>query len=475
MMLFLSTVVSSRFPTTNNQLRIYSNPRQQATIHDERVIVQPVQGRQGSFAADTFRTRANISRIDPSIAEGPVTQTVITHNAAYQADNLDAYDSDCDDFFTAKVVLMADLSSHGSEVLSEETNVISIADSKETLMHEEESRSKMLLKQSDPMVLEKKVNTKPINYAELNRLYEDFGKRFVPQREFFDEQALHPNTDQSACSLVKIKAPQKLHKPMLYDGNVIVKETNVISIADSKETLMHEEESRSKMLLKQSDPMVLEKKVNTKPINYAELNRLYEDFGKRFVPQREFFDEQALHPNTDQSACSLVKIKAPQKLHKEIVEQSKSLNPLDSASYSTGKITATNKVPLRVPIPLEVIAQVSIVTKVYTRRPKVVQTILWYLDSRCSKYMTRDRSQLTNFVHKFLGTVKFGNDQIAKIMRKPDLSYLHVFGALCYPNSDSENLGKLQAKADIVQVAAAPRAVDLADSPVSTSINQDAP
>nr|GFA32844.1 uncharacterized mitochondrial protein AtMg00810-like [Tanacetum cinerariifolium] len=35
--------------------------------------------------------------------------------------------------------------------------------------------------------------------------------------------------------------------------------------------------------------------------------------------------------------------------------------------------------------------------------------------------------------------------------RKPDLSYLHVFGALCYPNNDSEDLGKLQAKADIVQ------------------------
>ncbi|GKF11175.1 hypothetical protein Tco_0049101, partial [Tanacetum coccineum] len=29
--------------------------------------------------------------------------------------------------------------------------------------------------------------------------------------------------------------------------------------------------------------------------------------------------------------------------------------------------------------------------------------------------MTGDRSQLTNFIHKFLGTVKFGNDQIAKI------------------------------------------------------------
>ncbi|GKC08194.1 retrovirus-related pol polyprotein from transposon TNT 1-94 [Tanacetum coccineum] len=33
--------------------------------------------------------------------------------------------------------------------------------------------------------------------------------------------------------------------------------------------------------------------------------------------------------------------------------------------------------------------------------------------------------------------------------RKPDLSYLYVFGTLCYPNNDSENLGKLEAKADI--------------------------
>nr|GEZ02607.1 integrase, catalytic region, zinc finger, CCHC-type, peptidase aspartic, catalytic [Tanacetum cinerariifolium] len=31
----------------------------------------------------------------------------------------------------------------------------------------------------------------------------------------------------------------------------------------------------------------------------------------------------------------------------------------------------------------------------------------------------------------------------------PDLSFLHVFGALCYPTNDSENLGKLQPKADI--------------------------
>nr|GEX60779.1 retrovirus-related Pol polyprotein from transposon TNT 1-94 [Tanacetum cinerariifolium] len=47
---------------------------------------------------------------------------------------------------------------------------------------------------------------------------------------------------------------------------------------------------------------------------------------------------------------------------------------------------------------------------------EVVQIVLWYLDSGCSKHMTEDRSQLTNFVNKFFGTVKFGNDHVAKIM-----------------------------------------------------------
>ncbi|GJZ72607.1 retrovirus-related pol polyprotein from transposon TNT 1-94 [Tanacetum coccineum] len=33
--------------------------------------------------------------------------------------------------------------------------------------------------------------------------------------------------------------------------------------------------------------------------------------------------------------------------------------------------------------------------------------------------------------------------------KKPDLSFLYVFGSLCYPTNDSEDLGKLNAKADI--------------------------
>ncbi|GKE40156.1 retrovirus-related pol polyprotein from transposon TNT 1-94 [Tanacetum coccineum] len=100
--------------------------------------------------------------------------------------------------------------------------------------------------------------------------------------------------------------------------------------------------------------------------------------------------------------------------------------------------------------------------------------------------------------------------------KKPDLSFLYVFGSLCYPINDIEDLGKLNAKADIglepnpvpqqpfnpttkndwdhllqpmfdeyfnpppsaislVQVVDTLRAVDIADSPVSTLINQDTP
>ncbi|GKE65018.1 hypothetical protein Tco_1519179 [Tanacetum coccineum] len=67
------------------------------------------------------------------------------------------------------------------------------------------------------MVLEKKANIKRINYAELNRLSEDFGKCFVLQQKLSDEQAFwlqtsHPNTNQSTSSPVKIEAPWELPK-----------------------------------------------------------------------------------------------------------------------------------------------------------------------------------------------------------------------------------------------------------------------
>nr|GFD36030.1 hypothetical protein [Tanacetum cinerariifolium] len=44
---------------------------------------------------------------------------VITNNATYQADDLDAYDSNCDDINSAKIALMVNLSHYGSDNLAE--------------------------------------------------------------------------------------------------------------------------------------------------------------------------------------------------------------------------------------------------------------------------------------------------------------------------------------------------------------------
>nr|GEZ72252.1 retrovirus-related Pol polyprotein from transposon TNT 1-94 [Tanacetum cinerariifolium] len=71
----------------------------------------------------------------------------------------------------------------------------------------------------------------------------------------------------------------------------------------------------------------------------------------------------------------------------------------------------------------------------------VVQIVLWYLDSDCSKHMTRDLSQLINFVQKFLGTVKFGNDHVAKIMGYGDYQIRNVtISRVYYMEGLSHNL-----------------------------------
>ncbi|GKD13359.1 retrovirus-related pol polyprotein from transposon TNT 1-94 [Tanacetum coccineum] len=153
-MAYLTDVASLRFPSTNNQLRTSSNPRNQATIQDGRVTVQQVQGRQGqSYAGNSYKGNATSSRgnnaggqakvvkcyncqgeghmarqctqpkrprnaawfkekamlaeaqeagqildeeqlvflLDPCILDGPA-QTTISNNAAFQTEDLDAYD-----------------------------------------------------------------------------------------------------------------------------------------------------------------------------------------------------------------------------------------------------------------------------------------------------------------------------------------------------------------------------------------------
>nr|GEY87830.1 Gag-Pol polyprotein [Tanacetum cinerariifolium] len=145
MMSFLTAVVTLRYPATNNQLKTSSNPRQQATINNGRVTIQPIQRRQTSMTVGSSRPYTSGSggasrkrrvvvcynckgEADLGTTETSSNQHVITNNAVYQADDMDAYDSDCDVLNSAKIALMANLSHYGSGNLEENSSLHTLQD-----------------------------------------------------------------------------------------------------------------------------------------------------------------------------------------------------------------------------------------------------------------------------------------------------------------------------------------------------------
>ncbi|GJZ22364.1 integrase, catalytic region, zinc finger, CCHC-type containing protein [Tanacetum coccineum] len=319
---------------------------------------------------------------DLGILEGQATQTVITHNAAYQADDLDAYDSDCDELNTSKVVLMVNLSHYGSNALAE-SNVVTHSKTKVTSDSNIIPYSQYVIEsqqaavqnsnssaQQDALILSviEQLKTQVVNCTKINLenksvndtltaepkrykeqvkvltegqnvdlkskdnisdscaqsveidhlkqtllehlkeneslmqtatlLKNDFKKEeyrninreialemrikqldnIIFKRDQFAQtvhmltkpQFFYDHTTKQALGFQNpfyLKKAQQL-KPKLYVGDIIEK-TNAIVIPDSEETLMLAEESRSKMLLKQKDPIMLEKKVNTTPVDYV--------------------------------------------------------------------------------------------------------------------------------------------------------------------------------------------------------------
>ncbi|GJY22394.1 hypothetical protein Tco_0396052 [Tanacetum coccineum] len=440
---FLTAVVTSRYPTMNNQLRTSSNPCQQATIYDGKVTMQPVQGRQTTYAAGTTRkytpsaTGSNTGKqqtvisqasgqalteeeiaflADPGLLNIQSSQTVITHNAAYQADDLDAYDSDCDELNSAKIALMANLSRNGSDALtevhnqdnlnydlfnqseqimtsSEQSNDVSQSETditsdsniipysqylsetqQETVQNSNSSAQQdvLILSMFDQITtqvthcntvnkaltteldrykeevkdLKEKQNVENSfsgsneQFAEIVRLKQNLFEQVQEKdclmktvSELKNELKLEENRniDREIALEKKIKqldniifkrgqSAQTVHmmtkskicydhsskqaigfekpfclkkaresKPKLYDGNTILKMDTIV-VPDSDETLELSEKSRSKMLLKEQDPLFEKHKVNTKPINYAILNN---DYYKRFVRQSDLYSEHA--------------------------------------------------------------------------------------------------------------------------------------------------------------------------------------
>ncbi|GKB62728.1 retrovirus-related pol polyprotein from transposon TNT 1-94 [Tanacetum coccineum] len=147
---------------------------------------------------------------DPGVTQGPDTQIIMLINAAFQTDDLDAFDSNCDEAPLAKAMLMANLSSYDSDVILEKAqrikptlydgnvltkkhDVISVINSEETLILSEESRSKMTEKQNDPISKEK-------NELSAEQAF------WLPISNLTSEQLVVPPT------LVKTEVPHELPK-----------------------------------------------------------------------------------------------------------------------------------------------------------------------------------------------------------------------------------------------------------------------
>nr|GFC89403.1 hypothetical protein [Tanacetum cinerariifolium] len=65
---------------------------------------------------------------DPGTPESSSNPILVTNNAGYQADDLDAYDSDYDEINSAKIALMANLSHYGSDNLAENSTLPALQD-----------------------------------------------------------------------------------------------------------------------------------------------------------------------------------------------------------------------------------------------------------------------------------------------------------------------------------------------------------
>ncbi|GJW26464.1 integrase, catalytic region, zinc finger, CCHC-type containing protein [Tanacetum coccineum] len=290
-------------------------------------------------------------------------------------------------------------------VISSQHAASPMIDDEETLILEEVSRSKMLAKQNEPMSKEKKVNTTPINYVKLNRLSEDFGKHFVPQQELSDEQAFglqtsHSNTNQSASSPVKIEAPKELHKEHIKSMRENDKEKKVKHEMDEIETINIELKHSVAKLLSKNE--CLHKEIEHLKKIYKDQ---YDSIKKTCALSKEHGDSLVAQLNSKSLENAALKRLIQDK---ELLVYVRDACPnVYKPSKKLIAVTPMNKVKkVRFSEPLTSSSNIQ----------QVVQIVLWYLDSGCSKYMTGNRSQLMNFVSKFLGTVRFGNDQAAKIM-----------------------------------------------------------
>nr|GEW14378.1 hypothetical protein [Tanacetum cinerariifolium] len=158
-----------------NELRTSSNPHQQATINNKRVTIQPIQGRQNSLTVGMSRQYTS----GPSGTNSRKQRVIVCYNCkgeGHMSKQCTKPKRKTDEAWFKDKVLLVQAQANGQVLHEEElefltdpgivetqstyviqkTDAIVIRDSEETLMLEDESRSKMLQKQKDPMMSKNK-------------------------------------------------------------------------------------------------------------------------------------------------------------------------------------------------------------------------------------------------------------------------------------------------------------------------------
>nr|GEU80108.1 putative ribonuclease H-like domain-containing protein [Tanacetum cinerariifolium] len=260
-----------------------------------------------------------------------------------------AYDSDCDELNLAKIALMANLSHYGSDNLAENSSLPALQDDL-ILSVIEQLKTQVV---NCTKISQDNKNVNEILTVELERYKNQ--ERILKEQNNVDkasvsyEQSLEIETlkhtlsehlkekeslEQKVTLLIndfqkeesrnidkELTLEKQQLKPKLYDGSVIEK-SDAIVIHDSEETLTLADESRSKIVQKQNEPKMSEKKVNTKPVDYAALNQLSKDFKTRLVPQTELSAEQAfwsrysVQPEEPNLSSSTTIVEVPKELPK---------------------------------------------------------------------------------------------------------------------------------------------------------------
>nr|GEY97836.1 hypothetical protein [Tanacetum cinerariifolium] len=149
----------------SKQCTKHKRKRDEAWFKDKVLLVQAQANRQVLHEEDLEFLA------DPRIAETSSTQYVVTNNAAYQADDLDTYDSDCDELNSAKIALMANLSHYGSDNLTENLNSPALQDD-------------LIL-----FVIEQ-LKTQVVNYTKINQDNKNVKEILTAELEIFKNQKL---------------------------------------------------------------------------------------------------------------------------------------------------------------------------------------------------------------------------------------------------------------------------------------------